>query len=179
MSVVAVQDTTEGRPFAASLLPIMGAVFVAFLVIVVAVPVLPLYAGYGFAAIAIITALAPLVTLLLIAPLPAVVPVPRAARLSFAKVFGSVWVPGFGSALGSVGFGAVTTFAALLFADRGWTQGWLAYTAYAVAFILARVFFSHASDKFGGAKVALFCVLIETAGQALMWLAVRPELALV
>jgi hypothetical protein len=73
----------------------------------------------------------------------------------------------------------VTTFAALLFADRGWTQGWLAYTAYAVAFILARVFFSHASDKFGGAKVALFCVLIETAGQALMWLAVRPELALV
>jgi MFS family permease len=137
-----------------------------------------LYAGYGFAAIAVVTALAPLVTLLLIAPLPAVVPVPR-ARLSFAKVFGSVWVPGLGSALGSVGFGAVTTFAALLFADRGWTQGWLAYTAYAVAFILARVFFGHASDKFGGAKVALVCVLIETAGQALMWLAVRPELALV
>ncbi|WP_346732303.1 MFS transporter [Bradyrhizobium sp. 193] len=58
-------------------------------------------------------------------------------------------------------------------------QGWLAYTAYAVAFILARVFFGDASDKFGGAKVALFCALIETAGQALMWLAVRPELALV
>ena len=136
-----------------------------------------LYAGYGFVAIALVTALAPLATLLLIAPLPAVVPVPR-ARLSFAKVFGKVWVPGLGSALGSVGFGAVTTFAALLFADRGWTQGWLAYTAYAVAFILARVFFSHAADRFGGAKVALFCVLIETAGQALMWLAVRPELAL-
>jgi MFS family permease len=118
-----------------------------------------------------------LATLLLIAPLPAVVPVPR-ARLSFVNVFGKVWVPGLGSALGSVGFGAVTTFAALLFADRGWTQGWLAYTAYAVAFILARVFFSHAADRFGGAKVALFCVLIETAGQVLMWLATRPELAL-
>src|SRR3954451_12055728 len=51
-----------------------------------------LYAGYGFAAIAAVTALAPLVTLLLIAPLPAVVPMPR-ERLSFAKVFGSVWVP--------------------------------------------------------------------------------------
>ena len=96
------------------------------------------YAGYGFVAIALVTALAPLATLLLIAPLPAVVPVPR-ARLSFVNVFGKVWVPGLGSALGSVGFGAVTTFAALLFADRGWTQGWLAYTAYAVAFILARV----------------------------------------
>jgi MFS family permease len=136
-----------------------------------------LYAGYGIVAIALVTALAPLATLPLIAPLPAVVPVLR-ARISFAKVFGQVWVPGFGSALGSVGFGAVTTFAALLFADRGWTQGWLAYTAYALAFILARVFFSHAADRFGGAKVALFYVLIETAGQALMWLAVRPELAL-
>jgi len=136
-----------------------------------------LYAGYGFVAIALVTALAPLAPLLLIAPLPAVVPMPR-ARLSFAKVFGNVWVPGFGSALGSVGFGAVTTFAALLFADRGWTQGWLAYSAYAVAFILARVFFSRAADRFGGAKIALFCVLIETAGQALMWLAARPELAL-
>ncbi|WP_283807574.1 MFS transporter [Bradyrhizobium retamae] len=106
-----------------------------------------LYAGYGFVAIALVTALVPLAPLLLIAPLPAVVLVPR-ARLSFVKVFGKVWVPGLGSALGSVGFGAVTTFAALLFADRGWTQGWLAYTAYAVAFILARVFFSHAADRF-------------------------------
>jgi MFS family permease len=136
-----------------------------------------LYAGYGFVAIALVTALAPVVTLLLIAPLPAVVPMSR-ARLSFADVFGKVWIPGFGSALGSVGFGAVTTFAALLFADRGWTQGWLAYSAYAVAFILARVFFSHAADRFGGAKVALVFVLIETAGQALMWLAAGPGLAL-
>jgi MFS family permease len=136
-----------------------------------------LYAGYGFAAIALVTALAPLLTLLLIATLPAVVPIPR-ARLSLRTVVREVWVPGLGSALASVGFGAVTTFAALLFADRGWAHGWLAYTAYAVAFIVARVFFSHAADRFGGAKVALICVVIETAGQALMWLAVRPELAL-
>jgi MFS family permease len=136
-----------------------------------------LYAGYGFAANALVTALAPLLTLLLMATLPAVVPVPR-ARLSFRTVVREVWVPGLGSALGSVGFGAVTTFAALLFAGRGWAHGWLAYTVYAVAFIVARVFFSHAADRFGGAKVALICVVIETAGQALMWLAIRSELAL-
>jgi MFS family permease len=308
MSVLAMQETTEARPFPASLLPIMGVVFVAFLVIGVAMPVLPLYvhnglgfgtfvvglvagsqfaaslisrpwaghysdgrgakravvlgllaasasgllylcsllirhipegsvavlllgravlggaesfiitaavswglavvdpqntgkviawvgsamfaafaigapvgsalyAGYGFVAIALVTALAPLVTLLLIAPVPAVLPVPR-ARFSFAEVFGRVWIPGLGSALGSVGFGAVTTFAALLFADRGWANGWLAYTAYAVAFILARLFFSQTADRIGGAKIALICVLIETAGQALMWRAARPELAL-
>ena len=136
-----------------------------------------LYARYGFAAIAFATALAPLATLLLVAPLPAVAPVAR-NRLSFTKVLGAVWVPGFGSALGSVGFGAVTTFVALLFASRGWADAWLAYSAYAVAFILARLFFSHLTDTIGGAKVALVCLLIEAVGQALIWLAGRPELAL-
>ncbi|WFU22072.1 arabinose transporter [Bradyrhizobium sp. CB1717] len=136
-----------------------------------------LYAAYGFAAIAAATAVAPLLTLLLVVPLPAIAPVHQ-ARLSFVQVVGSVWVPGFGSALGSVGFGAVTTFVALLFANRGWASGWLAYSAYAVAFILARVFFSHAADAVGGAKVALVCALIEAVGQALIWLAARPEMAL-
>jgi predicted MFS family arabinose efflux permease len=136
-----------------------------------------LYTTYGFTAIAMATAAAPLVTLLLVAPLPAVAPMHH-ARFSFAEVVGAVWVPGLGSALGSVGFGAVTTFAALLFASRGWPNGWLAYSAYAVAFILARLFFSHLADTIGGAKVALFCALIEAIGQALIWLAVRPEMAL-
>jgi MFS family permease len=136
-----------------------------------------IYATYGFAAIAFATAAAPLVTLLLVAPLPTVAPVHR-ARFSFAKVIGAVWVPGLGSALGGVGFGAVTTFVVLLFAHRGWANGWLAYTAYAVAFILARIFFSHVADAIGGAKVALVCALIEALGQALIWLAIRPEMAL-
>jgi MFS family permease len=137
-----------------------------------------LYAADGFAAIALATAVAPLLTLLLVAPLPAVAP-SRHARLSFAKVIGAVWMPGFGSAFGSVGFGAVTTFIALLFAKHGWANGWLAYTAYAVGFILARVFLSHVADAIGGAKVALVCAVIEAVGQALIWLAVRPEMALV
>jgi len=34
------------------------------------------------------------------------------------------------------------------------------------------------ADSIGGAKVALVCVLIEALGQALIWLAVRPEMAL-
>jgi MFS family permease len=136
-----------------------------------------IYGTYGFAAIALATTAAPLVTLLLVAPLPTVAQMHR-ARFSFAKVVDAVWVPGLGSALGSVGFGAVTTFVVLLFAHRGWANGWLAYTAYAVAFILARIFFSHVADAIGGAKVALVCALIEAVGQALIWLAVRPEMAL-
>jgi MFS family permease len=136
-----------------------------------------LYATHGFSAIALATVAAPLIALLLVAPLPTFAPV-KHARLSFAHVVGAVWVPGLGSALGSVGFGAVTTFVALLFASRGWANGWLAYTAYAAAFILARVFLSHLADAIGGAKVALIFVLVEAVGQALIWLAVRPEMAL-
>ncbi len=136
-----------------------------------------LYAAYGFAAIAGITAVAPLLALVLAVSLPAVA-LAQHTRSSFVEVLGSVWVPGLGSAFGSVGFGAVTTFVALLFANRGWDNGWLAYTAYAVAFILARVFFSHLADRIGGAKVALVCALIEAAGQVLIWLSVRPEMAL-
>lgn len=136
-----------------------------------------LYSSYGFTAISLATTLAPLAVLPLVALLPAVEP-GKHARASFVEVIGAVWVPGLGSALGSVGFGAVTTFVALLFAARGWANGWSAYTAYAVAFILARVFFSHLADKIGGAKVALVCAAIEAAGQALIWLAARPEMAL-
>jgi MFS family permease len=136
-----------------------------------------LYAAYGFAAISLATTLASLAALPLVALLPAVAPA-KHARASFVEVVGAVWVPGLGSALGSVGFGAVTTFVVLLFAAKGWANEWAAYTAYAVAFILARVFFSHLADRIGGAKVALVCAAIEAVGQALIWLAVRPEMAL-
>ncbi|MBR0822971.1 arabinose transporter [Bradyrhizobium liaoningense] len=136
-----------------------------------------LYAAHGFAAISMATTLAPLVALPLVALLPAVAPA-KHARASFVEVIGAVWVPGLGSALGSVGFGAVTTFVTLLFAARGWANGWSVYTAYAVAFILARLFFSHLADRIDGAKVALVCAAIEAVGQALIWLAVRPEMAL-
>jgi MFS family permease len=137
-----------------------------------------LYALYGFTAIALATALAPLGTLLLVAALPAVAPLPSSTRSAFTKVAGAVWVPGVGSALSSVGFGAMTAFITLLFAEHSWSQGWLAYTAFATSFISARLVLGHLADRIGGAKVALFCVLIEAAGLVLIWLAPRPELAL-
>jgi NAD(P)-dependent dehydrogenase (short-subunit alcohol dehydrogenase family) len=81
-----------------------------------------------------------------------------------AKVLRAVWLPGLGLALSSVGFGAITTFTVLLFAQRGWDQAWLAVTSVSVTFILGRVVFGHLPDRIGGPKVALVCVLIEAAG---------------
>src|SRR5467141_3783675 len=136
-----------------------------------------LYGSHGFTAIALATTLAPLATLLLVARLRRVAPTAR-SRPAFSKVVAAVWLPGAGLALSSVGLGAVTAFVALLFAARGWTV-WPAFTTFAVAFIFARVVFGHLTDRIGGAKVALVSVLIEAAGQALIWLAPWSVLALV
>src|SRR5204863_4100944 len=62
-------------------------------------------------------------------------------------------------------------FGSLLFAERGWSPVWLAFTAFAAALIIARVACGHLPDRLGGARVALVCVLIEAAGLALIWLA--------
>ena len=136
-----------------------------------------LYASFGFAAIAVATILAPLATLLLVAPLAAVAP-SSGTRPGFARVVGAVWVPGFASALSSIGFGALTAFITLLFAERGFSQGWLAYSAFATAFILARAFLGHLPDRIGGAPVALVSSLVEAVGLALIWCAPTRELAL-
>ena len=79
-----------------------------------------LYARYGFASIALATALAPLATLLFVAPVSPVAPLHR-GRSALIRVLGTVWLPGLGAAFGSVGFGAIIAFGSLLFAERGWS----------------------------------------------------------
>src|SRR5438067_12659222 len=73
--------------------------------------------------------------------------------------------------MSSLGFGAITTFATLLFAASGWTPIWLGITAFAAAFIAARVAFGHLADTLGGARMASASIVIEAAGLALIWLA--------
>lgn len=133
-----------------------------------------LYGRYGFIAIALATTLLPLATLVFVAPLRRA---PSAAReqASLLKVMAAVWVPGTASALSSIGFGAITAFSALLFVARGWAA-WPAFTVFALTFILTRMLLGHLADRFGGAKVALICALIEAAG--LVLIAVAPFLAL-
>jgi MFS family permease len=135
-----------------------------------------LYAAYGFLSIALATLVIPLLALLIIAPVPPVAAQAQ-VRPGFREVANAVWLPGLGLALCSVGFGAITTFVSLLFADRGWGLTWVAFTSVSVGFILGRVAFGHLPDRIGGSRVALACVVIEAAGQALIWLA--PSAALV
>jgi MFS family permease len=134
-----------------------------------------LYGSHGFAVIGLATALIPLAALGLVAPLRPVTP-PSSARPAFTRVMGAVWVPGLGLALGSVGFGAITTFVVLLFAQHGWEEAWAALSTVSATFILGRLLFGHLPDRIGGPLVALLSLLVEAAGQALIWLAPSPAL---
>jgi MFS family permease len=129
-----------------------------------------LYSAGGFAGVAVAATLMPLVTVLLIALLSPV-PTQSGARPAFKTVAAAVWLPGFGAALSSVGFGAIIAFSSLLAAQRGWSPVWLVFTAFAASLVAARLLLGHAPDRLGGARVALVCVLIEAAGLALICLA--------
>jgi MFS family permease len=132
-----------------------------------------MYARFGFAGLALTTTALPLVTLLCLAPLQGAAAMPR-RQAGLMNVMSSVWVPGVGAALSSIGFGAIMAFSALLFVARGW-PAWSAFTVFAVVFILARLFLAHLADRFAAAKVALLSVLVEAMGLAL--LAASPSLA--
>lgn len=131
---------------------------------------------YGFAGISVGAAILPILALALILNVRAIAPT-AARRTPFYKVLGVVWKAGLGLALCSVGFGVITTFIALLFAARDWGNASLAFTAFGLAFIVARLFFGHLPDKLGGARVALVCVLIEAVGQLLIWGTQTPVMA--
>jgi predicted MFS family arabinose efflux permease len=137
-----------------------------------------LYGRFGFASTALATIVLPLVALLFVAPLASTRPSQHESP-SIARVLGAVSVPGLGMALSAVGFGTISTFASLMFAERGWGSAWLAFTALSVAFILGRVVFGHLPDRIGGARVALVCVVIEALGQGMIWLAPSAPLVFV
>jgi MFS family permease len=135
-----------------------------------------LYSHGGFLAIAIGTAVIPLLAMLLVAPLASVAS-QRGAPVGFMKVAGAVWMPGLGSALSSVGFGAIIAFSSLLATERGWTPVWLTFSAFAFALVAGRLFLGHVPDRLGGAKVALVCVFIEAVGLVFLWRAQAPAIA--
>ena len=127
-----------------------------------------LNSGWGFMGIVVASMFIPLLALAVVAGVRAVAPM-ATRRTPFYKMLGAVWVPGMGLAFCSVGFGVVTAFIALLFAARDWGNASLAFTAFGLAFIGARLLFGHLPDRIGGARVALVCVVIEAVGLLLIW----------
>ncbi|AYC32903.1 MFS transporter [Pseudomonas cavernae] len=115
--------------------------------------------------------------LLLLWPKPSS-PVIAGERLPFLSALGRVLPYGSGLALGSIGYGTLTTFVTLYYASRGWTGAAYCLTAFGLAFIAARLFFINSINRLGGFNVAIICLGIETLGLLLLWLAPSTSLAL-
>jgi predicted MFS family arabinose efflux permease len=71
----------------------------------------------------------------------------------------------------------ITAFAVLLFAQREWGGGALAVTCMGAGFIVGRMLFGHLPDQVGGARVAVYCGIVEALGLFLIWAAPVPALA--
>jgi MFS family permease len=109
--------------------------------------------------------------------IPGVAP-PGGERLPFVKVMGRIAPFGAGLALATVAFAAIGAFGALDFQDRGWPGAGFALSGYGVAYVLTRLCFGGWPDRFGGARVAVWSLLIECLGQIMLWLAPHPAVAL-
>lgn len=136
-----------------------------------------LFDAFGFEAIALLTLLLPVLVLVYLSRMPAVQPHPLNAHTSFGSVMKTVWLPGLGAALASMGYCTILAFSSLYYSAMHWQPLWMAFTAFGVALIVARIVAGHLPDKFGGARIALIFVLVQAAGLFLMWLASSSPVA--
>jgi MFS family permease len=136
-----------------------------------------LYQAYGLQAAMVACVVAPLVAAA-IALRATSYTSPFGRRLPFYRVIGQIWREGLGLMLQGVGLSGLTAFASLFFAARGWGHAGLVMSAFGIGFIFVRVVFGHLPDKISGYRVALWSLLIEAIGQALIWGAPHEVVAL-
>ncbi len=136
-----------------------------------------LYEAFGFPAVAWATVFLPLGALAVVLPLnPA--PVLGGVRLPLLGVVGRIWRPGVALMLAGIGYAAVSAFASLAFAARGWAGAGNALFAFGLCFVAVRIVAGGLPDRLGSRAVASWSMAVGAAGQALLWLAPGPLVAL-
>ncbi|MBJ3504292.1 MFS transporter, partial [Salmonella enterica subsp. enterica serovar Kentucky] len=73
----------------------------------------------------------------------------------------------------------LSAFTALWFNERHWDNTGFAMTLFGIAFIAVRFFCAKFPDRYGGATVATFSLLVEGTGLAVMWAAPSAGAALI
>lgn len=130
-------------------------------------------------AIGVIIALLSSVTLWPTLPRNAIIPLHANKPMPFHHVMGKIKFFGLALALGSVGFTAISTFAALYYTACHWEGASLALSAFAICFISIRFIFSGSIQRHGGVRVAMAALTAEALGLLLLAVAPSPLYALI
>ncbi|TMV82958.1 MFS transporter [Thioclava sp. BHET1] len=149
-----------------------------FAALAIGAPVgMALYQGYGFEAAMLACVAAP-VAGAAVALRGTSYKTAGGPRIPFVRVIGQIWREGLGLMLQGVGLSGLTAFASLYFAARHWENAGLVMTAFGIGFIFVRLVLGGLPDRIGGYRVAVWSLLVESFGQALIWLAPAPGVAL-
>lgn len=98
---------------------------------------------------------------------------------SFWKVLGKVAPFGVCLALGGIGFASISTFITLYYNYFHWNNGALCLSIFGGLFVAGRLVFSNVINNYGGIKVAIACLLVETIGLLIIAFATNAQMALV
>ncbi|OBW42709.1 Tetracycline resistance protein, class B [Chryseobacterium sp. MOF25P] len=98
---------------------------------------------------------------------------------SFWKVLGKVAPFGVCLALGGIGFASISTFITLYYNYFHWNNGALCLSIFGGLFVAGRLIFSNVINNYGGIKVAIACLFVETIGLLIIAFATNAQMALV
>lgn len=123
--------------------------------------------------------LLPLISWLSTAKLPSIPVDKDHARTPFYKVIGAISGQGLSLAFSSMAFGCIASFIALFFSQKNWGDASLAFMIFGACYVLTRIFFASFPDQYGGFTIALISLIIEVAGQMLIWTSASKTLAII
>lgn len=127
----------------------------------------------------LLIALLPLVSWLSTAKLPSIPVDKDHIRMPFYKVIGTISGQGLSLAFSSMAFGCIASFIALFFSQKNWGDASLAFMIFGACYVLTRILFASFPDKYGGFTIALISLIIEVAGQMLIWTSASKTLAII
>src|SRR5581483_11998576 len=132
----------------------------------------------GILAAFLLITLLPLLGSLPLFKLPSIATAAKKRETSFFNVIATIWQQGVSLALSAIGYGCISSFIVLFFVSAHWGDASLAFTIFATTFIIPRLFFASFPDKYRGYQVGAISLVVELAGQLLLWLAVSKTMAL-
>ena len=135
--------------------------------------------GFNLGVISILTTILSFIAFFLARNKRALQGTSKAPREGFLKVFKKVSPYGISMGLAGLGFGTISTFITLYYMNLKWEGAVICLSAFSTLFVLGRVFFSRLIDIYGGMRITFVCLIVETIGLTVIWLATEPYIAVI